>query len=84
MDLNVRAFRTVQKKPLEEPTAADKRKEATRKGSLAGGLSRAFDKREASKRDRHQSEFRTLGQSKTIGNPELLRGEENEHDCRTA
>jgi hypothetical protein len=40
MDLNVRAFRTVQA-ALTEPTAPDKRKVAARKGGLLGGPSRA-------------------------------------------
>lgn len=40
MDLNVRAFRTVQA-AVAEPTEPDKRKEAARKGGLLGGLSRA-------------------------------------------
>jgi len=40
MDLNKRAFRTVQA-ALSEPTASDKRKEAARKGGLVGGPSRA-------------------------------------------
>jgi len=40
MDLNVRAFRTVQA-ALAEPVPADKRKQAARKGGLAGGPSRA-------------------------------------------
>ena len=40
MDLNVRAFRTVQA-ALAEPTEPDKRKESARKGGLAGGPSRA-------------------------------------------
>jgi len=39
MDLNVRAFRTVQA-ALAEPTAPDKRKVAARKGGLLGGPSR--------------------------------------------
>jgi len=40
MDLNVRAFRTVQA-ALEEPSSPDPRKEASRKGGIAGGKSRA-------------------------------------------
>lgn len=40
MDLNVRAFRTVQA-ALSTPTVPDKRKEASRKGGLLGGPSRA-------------------------------------------
>ena len=40
MDLNVRAFRTVQA-ALAEPAGPDKRKEAARKGGLLGGPSRA-------------------------------------------
>lgn len=40
MDLNVRAFRTVQA-ALAEPVEPDKRKEAARKGGLLGGPSRA-------------------------------------------
>ena len=40
MDLNVRAFRTVQA-ALAEPAETDKRKEAARKGGLLGGTSRA-------------------------------------------
>jgi hypothetical protein len=40
MDLNVRAFRTVQA-ALAEPTAPDKRKESSRKGGRLGGASRA-------------------------------------------
>jgi hypothetical protein len=40
MDLNVRAFRTVQA-ALAEPAEPDKRKAASRKGGLHGGLSRA-------------------------------------------
>jgi len=40
MDLNVRAFRTVQA-ALAEPAEPDKRKEAARKGGLLGGPSRA-------------------------------------------
>ena len=40
MDLNVRAFRTVQA-ALTEPIPADRRKQAARKGGLAGGPSRA-------------------------------------------
>lgn len=40
MDLNVRAFRTVQA-ALAEPVEPDKRKVAARKGGLLGGPSRA-------------------------------------------
>lgn len=40
MDLNVRAFRTVQA-ALEAPKPADKRREAARKGGRIGGLARA-------------------------------------------
>jgi hypothetical protein len=40
MDLNVRAFRTVQA-ALSEPTVPDERKESSRKGGLRGGPSRA-------------------------------------------
>lgn len=40
MDLNVRAFRVVQA-ALSNPTVPDKRKQAARKGGLAGGVSRA-------------------------------------------
>ena len=40
MDLNVRAFRTVQA-ALAEPVVPDKRKESARKGGLLGGPSRA-------------------------------------------
>lgn len=40
MDLNVRAFRTVQA-ALTEATAPDKRKESSRRGGLRGGPSRA-------------------------------------------
>lgn len=40
MDLNVRAFRTVQA-ALSEPNLPSKRKESSRKGGLRGGPSRA-------------------------------------------
>jgi hypothetical protein len=40
MDLNVRAFRTVQT-ALSEPLLPSKRKESSRKGGLRGGPSRA-------------------------------------------
>jgi hypothetical protein len=40
MDLNVRAFRTVQA-ALADPSASDKRRESARKGGLRGGPSRA-------------------------------------------
>jgi hypothetical protein len=40
MDLNVRAFRTVQA-ALSEPILPSKRKESSRKGGLRGGPSRA-------------------------------------------
>jgi len=40
MDLNVRAFRTVQA-ALAEPLAPDRRREAARKGGKAGGAARA-------------------------------------------
>jgi len=40
MDLNVRAFRTVQA-ALAEPAEPDKKKQAARKGGLLGGQSRA-------------------------------------------
>jgi len=40
MDLNVRAFRTVQA-ALSEPILPDKRKAASRRGGLLGGQSRA-------------------------------------------
>jgi hypothetical protein len=40
MDLNVRAFRTVQA-ALDEPAPVNKRKQAARKGGLVGGKSRA-------------------------------------------
>jgi hypothetical protein len=40
MDLNVRAFRTVQA-ALSEPTEPDKRRESSRRGGLRGGRSRA-------------------------------------------
>jgi len=40
MDLNVRAFRTVQA-ALSEPIASDQRRESARKGGLVGGPSRA-------------------------------------------
>ena len=40
MDLNVRAFRTVQA-ALAEPKPVDKRRQASRKGGLIGGPQRA-------------------------------------------
>jgi hypothetical protein len=40
MDLNVRAFRTVQA-ALSEPVEPDKRKESSRRGGVRGGRSRA-------------------------------------------
>jgi len=40
MDLNVRAFRTVQA-ALSEPLAPNKRKQSSRKGGLRGGPARA-------------------------------------------
>jgi hypothetical protein len=40
MDLNVRAFRTVQA-ALDKPVTPNKRKESARKGGLAGGKARA-------------------------------------------
>ena len=40
MDLNVRAFRTVQA-ALAEPIPADRRKQAASKGGLVGGPARA-------------------------------------------
>jgi len=40
MDLNVRAFRTVQA-ALSEPSLPNKRKESSRRGGLAGGPARA-------------------------------------------
>lgn len=43
MDLNVRAFRVVQAATMEhnEPTVTDAKREASRKGGLIGGPSRA-------------------------------------------
>lgn len=41
MDLNVRAFRTVQEALKEKPDVAASRRAASRKGGLAGGPSRA-------------------------------------------
>ena len=41
MDLNVRAFRTVQEALREHPTEENARKTASRKGGLAGGRARA-------------------------------------------
>ena len=43
MDVNVRAFRVVQAATAEqkEPTVIDRKREASRKGGLAGGPSRA-------------------------------------------
>lgn len=41
MDLNVRAFRTVQA-AVSEPTEPDKRRESARKGGVLGGRSRAL------------------------------------------
>lgn len=41
MDLNVRAFRTVQA-ALADPAASDKRRESARRGGLRGGPSRAI------------------------------------------
>jgi hypothetical protein len=41
MDLNVRAFRTVQA-ALSEPVLPDKHKESSRKGGKRGGVSRAL------------------------------------------
>jgi hypothetical protein len=40
MDLNVRAFRTVQA-ALSEPVAPNKRRQSSRKGGLRGGPARA-------------------------------------------
>lgn len=41
MDLNVRAFRTVQEALREPSTEEDRRKVASRKGGLVGGRARA-------------------------------------------
>ena len=41
MDLNVRAFRTVQAALNEHPTEQDTKKAASRRGGLAGGPARA-------------------------------------------
>jgi hypothetical protein len=41
MDLNVRAFRTVQAALEEVPQDTKRKKEASRRGGLAGGKSRA-------------------------------------------
>jgi len=41
MDLNVRAFRTVQEALREHPTTEDAKKAASRRGGLAGGRARA-------------------------------------------
>jgi hypothetical protein len=50
MDLNVRAFRTVQT-ALTEPAPPDRRKEAARKGGLAGGKARANALSKSQKRE---------------------------------
>lgn len=41
MDLNVRAFRTVQIALEENSPSADRKKQASRRGGLAGGKARA-------------------------------------------
>ena len=41
MDLNVRAFRTVQEALNEHPTEQDTKKAASRRGGLVGGPARA-------------------------------------------
>lgn len=41
MDINVRAFRTVQEALKDQPTLEDDRKAASRRGGLAGGRARA-------------------------------------------
>jgi hypothetical protein len=41
MDLNVRAFRTVQEALKEHPTEQDTKKAASRRGGLVGGPARA-------------------------------------------
>lgn len=41
MDLNVRAFRTVQEALKDHPTEQDTKKAASRRGGLAGGRARA-------------------------------------------
>lgn len=50
MDLNIRAFRTVQA-ALAEPTEPDKRRETSRKGGLRGGKARAASLSEERKRE---------------------------------
>jgi hypothetical protein len=49
MDLNVRAFRTVQ--AALEPAVPNKRKESSRKGGLAGGRARAKSLSESQKKE---------------------------------
>jgi hypothetical protein len=41
MDLNIRAFRTVQEALEEHPTKKDEKKAASRRGGLVGGPARA-------------------------------------------
>jgi hypothetical protein len=41
MDLNVRAFRTVQEALKDKPTSEDGKRAASRRGGLAGGPARA-------------------------------------------
>jgi len=42
MDLNVRAFRTVQEALRDHPTVEDAKKAASRRGGLVGGRARAL------------------------------------------
>lgn len=51
MDLNVRAFRTVQEALNKEDVLPDKRKESSRKGGLIGGKARAKTLTRARKRE---------------------------------
>lgn len=70
MDLNVRAFRTVQA-ALTEATAPDKRKESSRKGGLRGGPSRAktisAEQRSAIARKASRARWRKVGAASQKG-----------------
>lgn len=73
MDLNVRAFRTVQA-ALSEPILPDKRKDSSRKGGLRGGPARAKSispaRRSAIARKASQERWRNRTEGAASGVPE--------------
>jgi hypothetical protein len=74
MDLNVRAFRTVQA-ALSEPILPSKRKDSSRKGGLRGGPARAksisAERRSAIARQASESRWRRRAEKQTPSSKEV-------------